>query len=312
MENKVTIVCITYNHEKFIKQALESFIMQKTDFPFCAIVSDDCSTDSTPDIIKEYADKYPNIIKPVFHKSNMGVMKNYVGTLSLAKSKYVIVNEGDDYFTDENKLQKQADFLDLHEKYSACFHPVKIIYEGFNKKEAIFPSSKKIRWKNTIKLDELLYYNYIQTNSIMYRWRFNEENITEIFPEDIIPGDWYLHLLHAQKGDIAYLKDVMSVYRRHINGIWTSTMQNPEMHNLKYGLRETNFFYNVYKNISGSNDEYINSMIDAFIKPIINTYCKNGYFDELKLIKTKYPDIYKQAFEIKTKKKKFWSFKSSK
>ena len=130
MEPKVTIVCITYNQEKYIKDAIESFLQQKTSFPFEVIISDDCSTDNTAGIIKEYAQKYPNLIKPIFREENLGVMKNFIDTLSQVKTKYAIVNEGDDYFSDENKLQIQYDFLEKNPQYSACFHPVKIIYEN--------------------------------------------------------------------------------------------------------------------------------------------------------------------------------------
>ena len=89
MKAKVSIITITYNQEKYIKQALDSFIAQKTNFPFVVIVADDCSTDSTPKIIKEYAEKYPEIIKPIFRDKNIGSLENFRQTLSLAKSKLV-------------------------------------------------------------------------------------------------------------------------------------------------------------------------------------------------------------------------------
>ena len=108
----VSVCCVTYNHADFIKQTLEGFVTQKTNFPFEVIIADDCSTDGQQDIIKEYAKKYPDIIKPIFHSHNTGSYQNLLDAASACKGKYVAMCDGDDYWTDENKLQKQADFID--------------------------------------------------------------------------------------------------------------------------------------------------------------------------------------------------------
>ena len=116
-EYKVAIVCITYNHEKYIKQTIESFLMQKTEFKFTVIIADDCSKDSTPDIIREYAAKYPDIIKAVLRDKNIGPMNNFKSAMSYCSSEYLALCEGDDYWTDENKIKKQIESffnLELH------------------------------------------------------------------------------------------------------------------------------------------------------------------------------------------------------
>ncbi len=121
----VSIICTAYNHEKYIKDALEGFVMQKTDFAFEALVHDDASTDGTADIIREYAEKYPHIIKPILQTENQHSKKIRITSdivLPKAKGKYIAFCEGDDFWTDENKLQRQIDFLENNDGYIACAH----------------------------------------------------------------------------------------------------------------------------------------------------------------------------------------------
>ena len=106
----VSIASITYNHEKFIAQAIDSFLMQETDFDFEIIIGEDCSTDDTLKIIKEYKAKYPDIIKLITSESNVGMMTNFIRTLEACSGKYIALCEGDDYWTDTLKLQKQVNF----------------------------------------------------------------------------------------------------------------------------------------------------------------------------------------------------------
>lgn len=128
----VTIRCIAYNHEPYIRECLEGFVMQRTNFKFEAIVHDDASTDGTAAIIKEYAEKYPDIIKPIFETENQ--YSKHDGSLRRIMDehmhgKYVALCEGDDYWIDPLKLQKQVDFLEQHIEYTMCFHDVKIKVE---------------------------------------------------------------------------------------------------------------------------------------------------------------------------------------
>jgi glycosyltransferase involved in cell wall biosynthesis len=220
---KLTVITSTYNHEKFIRQALEGFVMQRTNFPFEVIVHDDASTDETADIIREYKEKYPHIIRPIFQTENQwnkGISATVAFASPQVKGEYVAFCEGDDYWTDPNKLQKQADFLDSHPDYSVCFHPVKVICDDNSHDSTIFPRPKFRFNKTTLTLEDLLKRNFIQTNSVMYRWRFGNENIGEIFPKGILPADYFFHLLHAEKGKIGFISDVMGVYRKHRGGMW--------------------------------------------------------------------------------------------
>ena len=125
----VTVSCITYNHEKYIARALDSFLMQKTDFPFEIVIHDDASTDRTPEIIREYAEKYPEIIRPMYQKENQyskGI-SNISGAFNFprAEGKYIAMCEGDDYWIDDSKLQRQADYMEAHPECTMCFHSAK-------------------------------------------------------------------------------------------------------------------------------------------------------------------------------------------
>ena len=132
----VTIRCITYNHEPYICQCLEGFVMQKTNFRFEAVVHDDASTDGTAAIIREYAEKYPDIIKPIYETENQ--YSKHDGSLrrimdAHTHGKYIAICEGDDYWTDPLKLQKQVDFLEANPEYSFCCHRFRI-YNEFTQK----------------------------------------------------------------------------------------------------------------------------------------------------------------------------------
>lgn len=194
------------------------------------MINDDASTDGTADIIREYEQKYPDIIKAMYQTQNQWSKKQTLSkvlTFPYVRGQYVVLCEGDDYWTDPLKLQKQVDFLDAHPECSICFHPVTVKYDDKSQPDSIFPSEKMLQGKTILEFDDLLKCNFIQTNSVMYRWRFHKDSL-DLFPDGILPGDWYLHLLHAQVGKIGFLPDVMSVYRRNQGGIWTGAWASPQ------------------------------------------------------------------------------------
>ena len=244
MKPKVIILCTAYNHKKFIRQALDGFVMQKTNFPFEVIVHDDASTDGTAEIIKEYEKKYPKIIKPIYQSKNqfsqgkdilIDCMFDYI------QGEYVAINEGDDYWIDENKLQRQVDFLDANPDFTICFHPVKVVWDNNSQPESVFPSPKYRYNKETFTLEDLLKHNFIQTNSVMYRWKLTKE----MWPQKrILPCDWLWHLLHAKYGKIGFLPQVMSVYRRNQGGIWTGAGVTDEWF-LRCGIPHIRFYQTV-------------------------------------------------------------------
>ena len=215
----VSICCITYNHEKYIAQAIEGFLMQRTDFPIEVLIHDDASTDRTSKIIRSYEENYPTLIKPIYQTVNQyskGIKPTLKYNFPRAKGKYIAMCEGDDYWTDPHKLQKQVDFLESHQDCSICFHNVNAIYEdGLHEaREMCSPDQKRIS-----TLEDLLLKDFIPTCSILFH-RDKLYDVSDFFTSQL-QGDWIIEIMLAQQGDIGYCSDVMAVYRTHNSGIWS-------------------------------------------------------------------------------------------
>lgn len=286
---KVSILCVTYNHAEFIRQTLDGFIMQKTDFPFEVLIHDDASTDGTADIIREYAEKYPDIIKPILQTENQwskGVLITQKYLYPKIQGEYVAVCDGDDCWTDSCKLQKQADFLDSHLDYAICFHPVSVVYNNTDS-QTIWPSKREIKH---ISLNTLLYGNFIPNCAVMYRWQPNGLNIMKDWPKNIYPGDWFVHLLHAKHGKIGFVSDVMAMYRRHANGISFVSESGIDSLHTKYGIQELNFYLAVEKQIAPDTQKY-HEFVCTKACEILNTYLKNKDFNSAIDVLKACPDL---------------------
>lgn len=247
---KVSIVAVSYNQEKYIRETLESFVTQQADFAFEVVIGDDKSTDRTPEIIAEYARAYPDIVKPILRTKNIGVQQNFIETLRAATGEYIAMCEGDDYWTDIHKLQTQVAFMDKNPDMALSFHPVRVFFEGNEEPDSIYPDPNE---KHVFTLKELLRRNYIQTNSVMYR----RQNY-DAMPGDsvnMLPVDWYIHLYHAQFGKIGYINKVMADYRRHPGGIWWSSYKNVDDIWKRHGLSHLSLFMELLK-LYGDNPEY--------------------------------------------------------
>lgn len=222
----VSVRFTCYNHEEYIAHAIESILMQKTDFEIEIVVGDDFSTDKTPQIINKYAHKHPQVIRVLKRekgdrydqlRQKYGRLYNYVDTLSHCRGFYVAHLDGDDYWTSPDKLQRQVDFLDANPDCSICFHDVECLYEnGKDPKYAIaLPKVKKERYT----LEDLLRKNFMCHSSVMFRrGLFGEFPLLFL---RIYPADWPLHILNAQYGDIGHISEVMGVYRVHAGGVWS-------------------------------------------------------------------------------------------
>lgn len=309
----ISVLCLTYNHKNFIKQCLDGFVMQKTNFDFIAYVGDDCSTDGTTEIVKEYEYKYPNRIKGIYHTTNTGSEQNFFDTANACKSKYVALCEGDDYWVDEYKLQKQVDFLESNPDYAICFHPTKIIYDGFEfqKPDGIIPTKKAI--KKGFTFERALEDYFMHTSSVMYRWEFYNKKIEDFYPKGIISGDIYLHILHAKKGKIKMLPGIMSVYRRNPSSVMACNVVSKDEPLLKYGLQYLKLYDFVYKNITNSSQIYLNNVIIPNLNEIIDVYYRNKKFRELEYVHRTYSEYIDMAFlarktsldKLKRKHKKY-------
>lgn len=214
----VSVLILAYNHEKYIHDTLKGVVEQKTDFKFECYVHDDASTDNTPEIIKSYAEKYPDIIKPYFQKENQfsqGVKPLTKFIYPQLKSKYVAFCEGDDYWTDPLKLAKQVELLEANPHYSFCCHDVNMKYEiGVPKKEVFYQKPREGNFEISF-LDEYLNH-FIATPTIVAKTAL----ILKLpVNNNLVSGDIYtlLFLLSQSKG--YYLEDKMVVKRRNLGGI---------------------------------------------------------------------------------------------
>ena len=243
----VSISCCAYNQENYIRKALDGFIMQKTNFPFEVLVHDDASTDNTANIIREYEQKYPNIIKPIYQKENQyskpGVKKPGAYNIERTIGKYYTICEGDDYWTDPFKLQRQVDFLENNPEYIAHTDNSKILYTETNE-EKLF-STKPSR---DITMEELLAVRPFTTASIMFRTSVINDLMKKVKIGDI--GIW---CFLKTKGKIYYnSENVSSVYRRGPHGVvmgtekieWAKKMEswNKNLEEITEGLVNKDIF----------------------------------------------------------------------
>ena len=228
---KVTVICLTYNHVRYIRDALEGFVSQKADFLFEVIVHDDASTDGTADIVREYQARYPGIIRPVFQKENQysrGVSIPKTFLFPLVRGEYVALCEGDDYWTDPRKLQKQVRALEACPDADICSHKAERRYNGKFKgwvaprwRDGIIPAEKVILGGGA---------NLCATSSMMCR----SEVYLKITPmREIIAIDYVLAIQGSLRGGMVYLNDPMSVYRMGVEGSWTSKYEGELVVNTK-------------------------------------------------------------------------------
>lgn len=215
----VSICCITYNHEKFIKDAIEGFLMQKTDFPIEIIIHDDASTDSTADIVREYQAEHPDLIRAVYQTENQfsqGNLHVLIATLfKMARGKYIALCEGDDYWTDPLKLQKQVDFMEAHPECSISGHKVLYRYENYPEESHEFPDLTG----NQVFSKEEMYGRYISpTCSIMFR----RQNIAELvrYLDGFKVGDLPLFHFYWQLGKFGFIDQVMATFRIASGSYW--------------------------------------------------------------------------------------------
>lgn len=217
----VDIIMPTYNHERFVVQAIESVLAQKTDFEYRLNIADDCSSDGTQAIIKDYTLKHGDLIRSVISPRNIGILHQdrvSIKVLRLCTARYVALLEGDDYWTDPYKLQKQVDFLESHPDFAICFHNVIAFYEDGSRQPAnMMPPD----YREVSTIEHLFSVNFIPACSTVFRRGLFPE-----FPDwyyTLRLGDWAMHIMNAQYGKIRYLNEVMAAYRVHPAGLWTAT-----------------------------------------------------------------------------------------
>ena len=286
---RVSVLCITYNQQAHIAEALDGMLMQETQFDFEILVGDDASSDETSSIVAAYAHRHRQVVH-VLRTSNVGANANFVDIARKARGEYVAICEGDDYWTDPHKLQRQVDFLDAHPEYTVHFHKVRVLLEGQPDVEEFFPDVCAAE----VSLERLSRSNVIQTNSVMYRWRYGRGERFDLRP-DLAPGDWFIHLLHAEVGRVAYDDSVMAVYRKHDKGMWSSH-RNALARHMKHGNSEIQFFREAATRLPQFRQRFETAQIDIFSR-VTEAYLAKPALESMRLLCLANPDIARRALD---------------
>ena len=218
----VSISCITYNHEDYISEAIESFLAQKTNFKYEILIHDDASTDNTVEIIKQYERTYPEIIKPIYQKENKYSRGIKVGSfyLNRALGKYIAICEGDDYWVDPYKLQKQVDYMEAHPECNACVHAALKVAA---KTKEIIGTIRPSKSNRNYNAEEVILGGggFFATNSILHRNSFNQ--LPKFYYKSPV-GDYPLIIYLAINSDVYYMDEFMSAYRVGVINSWSSKL----------------------------------------------------------------------------------------
>lgn len=314
MKNEIMVsICMaTYNHEKYIRQALDSIVNQKTNFKFELLVHDDASTDKTPGIIKEYEEKYPDIVKPIYQTENQyskGVKISFVYNYPRISGKYTAFLEGDDFYLDENKLQEQFDIMEKNQSCSLCTHKVVVKNEDLTVDTGFHPNidlKEGMHNADDILKIYLGKINYMfQTSSYFAKSEIIKKLLNEMpeFVSNSPVGDFPLMLYFAISGDIYYIDKVMSVYRRGSIGSWTMGQKDNKTAN--------KFYFNLSKMLD-EFDKYTDNKYNEYSEKTKHfcyysiAYNNNDY----KSLKKEYSDLFKKVpFKRRVKKLVLWLLK---
>jgi glycosyltransferase involved in cell wall biosynthesis len=216
---------ITYNQGKFIEQAIKSVVKQKASYSFELVIGEDNSTDDTRSICKELAEKYNSMVTLLPSEVRLGMANNFIRTLSNCKGKYIALCDGDDYWCDPHKLQKQVDFLEANPAYAICCHRIYIKKGG--QKPMLYADEYMPSKETTYDIDMMAKNgNLIATPSVVYRNKMFL-SLPRWFDQSPI-ADYVLHMMNARYGKIKYFPEPMAVYREHSKGAWSgqSVMTN--------------------------------------------------------------------------------------
>jgi glycosyltransferase involved in cell wall biosynthesis len=222
---KLSVLVTTYNHAPFIAQSLESVVGQVTDFDYEIVIADDCSTDGTRQLVEEFAARHPRQTRLILPEANLGDAGNPIFFLQLAaaRGEYSAMLDGDDYWTEPTKLQRQVDLLDARPECSTCFHDVDVVYEDDRPghrwhQEVPFGQLTAKRPEPLTGVADIVRGNFIASCSAVFR---TPAELPDWFYRT--PGvDWTLHVLNAERGPMAYIDESMGVYRIHGGGAWSA------------------------------------------------------------------------------------------
>lgn len=306
-EVMVSVICLTYNHEKYIRQCLEGFVRQETNFNFEVFVHDDASTDSTPEIIKEYAQKYPEIIKPIYQKINqysqkIPIYKTFIEPF--VRGQYLAYCEGDDYWCDPKKLQKQVNAMESHPECTICTCRVRFMKEDGTlldeyRPELSHPIKEGIQDSSWL-ISRIPEYTF-QTASFLLKKEtkeYCEKNYPELFAATRVSKTLFLSLISV--GKCYYISDAMACYRVNSVGSWTQSQKNIQNRVKHYSAISQ--FYKTYDSYLKQNyREYDKLDLKGMYQTIdYNDVYVAAYTQQVGLLCSKrYREILKQNFTWK-------------
>ena len=214
----VSVLVVTYNHEQFVRQALDSALAQRLPQPYEILVSEDCSTDGTREIVQEYAESHPQLIRLLLSERNLHSNEVVARGFRAARGRYVALMDGDDYWTSDDKLRAQVAFLDARPDFTVCFHNVQVVDEQSQSTGRLWnaPGQPEVS-----DLHELLRGNFIATSSVVYR-RAAVAEVPAWYDGFFPVTDWPLHVLYAREGRIGYLDRTLGAYRLHGGGLFST------------------------------------------------------------------------------------------
>ncbi|MBQ9406426.1 MAG: glycosyltransferase [Desulfovibrio sp.] len=289
---ELTVLTMTYNHEAYIRQCMDSVLAQQTSFAVRHLILDHHSQDATAEIITAYAEQHPSI-QPVL-LSRRVYWENIRGLFMRCRTRYVALCDGDDYFTNPHKLQKQVDYLEQHRDCALCVHPVHVVFDDAPEKNYIFPNPALLSrgYRGKYPLTQLFKGNFIQTNTVVYRWRFTF-GLPRWFRADLCPGDWYWHILHAELGKIGFLPEVMSAYRRHKQALYYQTHVSVKEHRKVYGLPELEFYKVVNEHFHGKYFDQLASLANGVLANFLQLSVEKDDETLLTTASKQYPEFVK-------------------
>ncbi|GAB3544284.1 hypothetical protein GCM10027343_19210 [Noviherbaspirillum agri] len=219
---KVSVCVVTYNHEKYIRQCLQSIVDQKTSFRFEVIVGEDCSKDGTRAIVQEFAEKYPDIIRPLLHEKNVGATNNYLSVLRLAEGELICNCDGDDYWL-PSKLEAQVQFMEKHPECSVSGHRMYVTDDGER-----LSDDHRDHFPSVMKISAFYEHgNFLANSSTMHRASCNK--IPDIKEETI---DFLFHIWRVRDRHIGFINQYLGVYRRHGASMTSCSHQSLRYFNL--------------------------------------------------------------------------------
>lgn len=272
---KISILIITYNHEKYIEECLDSIINQKLEYDYEIIIGEDNSPDKSREILKKYERKYPNIITCIYRDENIGACNNLYDILVKARGEYILIIEGDDYISNPQKLKKQVEMLDNNTGIIGCYHIVEDIQ--LNKLIRTYPSSeilntnKEKDLKSPVELLKMLrkfsFIGILHINSIMFRNTidFSQQTIKEILTSTKMIGDILIQLILLQNGELKFLEEKMSVHRRIV-----------EVNGTSFSSQKFGFIYNDYIKALESIKLYLSSCYEKELEKTKFEYMKSS------------------------------------